>query len=365
MDTQSPKKRKGRGALSNADGRYEQHSSRADDDGWGILEEDELPPLHTHVQEDKSRSIIVRNQSPDLPFDRSINPYRGCEHGCIYCFARPSHAYLGLSPGLDFETRLFFKPRAGELLRRELAKPSYRCQVMALGTNTDPYQPIERHHRVMRSILEVLAETRHPVGITTKGAMVVRDIDLLADMAHENLAFVSISLTTLDTELAQLLEPRASAPQRRLEAMRKLTAVGVPVHASLAPIIPALNDSEIEALLEAAAEAGALTASWMLVRLPREVKDLFREWLDEHYSERAKRVMERIREARGGRDDDPRFWHRFRPRGIYVDTLNQRFAVRATQLGLNRRLPPLDTTRFNPPSPPTPVADPRQASLFD
>ena len=312
--------------------------------------DDELPPLQTTVSIQQARTIISRNESPDIPFTQSINPYQGCEHGCVYCYARPSHAYLDLSPGLDFETKLFAKPNAAALLRAELAKPGYVCDPIALGTNTDPYQPIEREWKVTRSILEVLAETGHPFSIVTKSALVERDLDLIAPMAARNLARVYVSVTTLDRELARTLEPRAAAPQRRLATIRALAQAGVPVGVMVAPIIPQLNDRDLEAILEAAAAAGARHAGWVLLRLPREVAPLFRDWLDAHHPLRAEHVMSLVRQMRGGRDNDPRFGARMRGSGPYADLIEQRFALACRRFGLARDREPLDRTQFRPPA---------------
>ena len=341
--------RKGRGAASNRSGRYERAQAEAFDDGWGTAEE-EPAPLRTTVTEEAPRKVITRNDSPDLGFDRSVNPYRGCEHGCIYCYARPTHAWLGLSPGLDFESRLYAKPTAPELLEKELARPGYRCRVLAIGTNTDAYQPIERRYAVMRGILEVLARCRHPVSITTKSALVLRDRDLLADMARENLAHVTMSVTTLDRRLARSMEPRASAPARRLEAVTGLRDAGVPVSVNFAPIIPALNDHEMEAVLEAAREAGAKGAGYTLLRLPLEIADLFREWLAEHYPDRAGRVMERVRDTRGGKDYDSTFGRRMRGTGPVAELLAKRFRLAVKRLEFPG-FPELDCTGFAPPVP--------------
>ena len=296
---------KGRGALTNRSGRFEPTTAHGFDDGWGGVEE--APALPTTVTADHSRTVIARNNSPDVPFDRSINPYRGCEHGCAYCFARPTHAFLGLSPGQDFESRLFFKPQAAALLRAELARPGYRCQPIAMGTNTDPYQPIERTHRVTRSILEVLSAHNHPVTITTKSASITRDVDILADMARRDLVKVALSVTTLDRRLANRLEPRASTPERRLGAIRALNDAGVPVAVMVAPIIPGLTDTEIESILAAAAQAGARESGYILLRLPLEVASLFREWLEVHAPLKAQRVMSLVRQTQGGKDYDSRF----------------------------------------------------------
>ena len=339
--------RRGRGAVTNAAGRYEKQGRVLVDDGWGAL--DDLPPLRTSVTVDTTRSIINRVNSPDISFDRSINPYRGCEHGCIYCFARPSHAYLGLSPGLDFESRLFAKPEAASLLARELADPKYVCQPIAMGTNTDPYQPIEREWRVTRQILEVLNAQHHPVTIVTKSALVLRDLDILADMATRNLVRVAVSVTTLDARLARAMEPRAATPPRRLEAIRQLAAAGVPTTVMTAPMIPALNDMEMETILGAAKAAGAGAAGYVILRLPLEIKDLWREWLQEHYPDRAARVMTLVRAMRGGKDYDANWHQRMTGSGEYAIMIRQRFRLAIRKLGLERRIEPLDTTRFVPP----------------
>ena len=288
----------GRGALSNASSRFDDEKKIRTTDGWDA--EDELPPLRTTLTRDATRTILARNTSPDVPFDRSINPYRGCEHGCIYCFARPTHAYLGLSPGLDFETRILFKPEAAKLLAAELASPKYRCDVVAMGTNTDPYQPVERDLKITRSILKVLSEFNNPVGIVTKNHLITRDIDILADMAKRNLAEVFLSVTTLDKTLARDMEPRASAPHRRIEAIRALSAAGIPTGVMTAPMIPGLNDHEMEAILEAATEAGATRAGFTVLRLPLEIKDLFDEWLRANRPDRAEKVLSLVRQLRGG-----------------------------------------------------------------
>lgn len=303
----------------------------------------------TEVHEDRTRTILATNDSPDIPFDRSINPYRGCEHGCSYCFARPSHAYLGWSSGRDFETKILAKPRAAELLRRELARPGYRCAPIALGSNTDPYQPLERRMRITRSVLEVLAEHRHPFTIVTKSALVLRDLDVLVDMAREGMAKVFLSITTLDPELARRMEPRAASPSRRVGAVRILAEHGVPVGVLASPMIPGLNDHELERILEASAGAGAECAAYLLVRLPHEMKTLFLEWLDRHYPTRAGRVLARIREMRGGELNDPRFGERMRGSGPHAEILRRRFEVACRRLGLNVRESRLDTTRFRPP----------------
>ncbi|MFQ5954859.1 MAG: PA0069 family radical SAM protein [Kiloniellales bacterium] len=353
--------RKTRGAVGNPTGRYEPAVRMAIDDGWpaGPEAADEAPPLGTTVQVDASRTVIARNCSPDVPFEQSINPYRGCEHGCIYCFARPSHAFLGLSPGLDFESRLFVKPDAAMLLRRELAAPGYRCQVIAIGTNTDPYQPIERRYRVMREILEVLAASDHPVAITTKSALVTRDIDLLAAMAAKRLALVNVSVTTLERDRARRMEPRAATPATRLETIRALSTAGVPTGVMAAPMIPGLNDHELERILEAAAAAGARRASTILLRLPLEIKELFADWLEAHYPERARRVLGLVRDTRGSALYRDRFGERMTGTGAYAELIRRRFRLAAKRLGLDRDDWRLATDRFRPP----PAAD-RQLRLL-
>ena len=338
---------KGRGAASNASGRFEARQYVDFDDGWGGEPEDSRP--RTEVQADTSRGVLVYNQSPDLPFDRSVNPYRGCEHGCIYCFARPTHAYLGLSPGLDFETRLFSKPEAAALLEAALRKPGYAPATLALGVNTDAYQPVERKLEITRSVLEVLRRYRHPVAIVTKSALVERDIDILAEMARERLVSVHISVTTLDRELARKLEPRAAAPQRRLQTIERLAAAGIPVAVLAAPVIPVLTDPELDAILAAAKDAGAVSASYILLRLPLEVSDLFRQWLAEHYPLKAEHVMTRVRDTRGGRDYDSRFGVRMRGSGAFADMIAQRFALACRKLGLQPRDYDLNCSAFQVP----------------
>ncbi|HZP20480.1 MAG TPA: PA0069 family radical SAM protein [Bauldia sp.] len=323
----------GRGAESNRSGRFEPLDRQSFDDGWGSL--DRLPEFKTEVQEEKPRKIITTNESPDISFDRSINPYRGCEHGCAYCFARPTHAYMGLSPGLDFETKLFAKPTAAKLLRKELAKPGYEVRTMAIGTNTDPYQPIERRYRIMREILEVLEETGHPVGIVTKSALVLRDIDILSRMAERNLVKVALSVTTLDRKLARAMEPRASTPQRRLDALRLLSEAGVPTTVMVAPVIPALNEPEIERILEAAAAAGVKEAGYVLLRLPLEVRDVFVEFLNREYPDRAKHVISVIKTMRGGKEYDSKWGERMSGTGPYAWQIGRRFEIAARKLGLN------------------------------
>ena len=338
---------KGRGATVNPEGRFESVTREAFDDGWDRPEA-ETQPLATHVTDERAKSIIARNESPDIPFTQSINPYRGCEHGCVYCYARPSHAYLNLSPGLDFETRLFAKVNAAELLRAELAKPGYVCDAIALGANTDPYQPIEREYRITRSILEVLAEHQHPVAIVTKNAMVERDIDLLAPLAEKRLARVFLSIATLDHEVSRPMEPRTSAPRRRLEAIRRLAAAGIPTGVVVAPVVPFLTDHDIERVLQAAAEAGATYAGYVLLRLPFEVKALFRAWLEARFPLKAAHVMSRVREMREGRENDPEFGSRMKGTGRFAELLAQRFERSCSRLRLNRDRAPLDTSRFRP-----------------
>ena len=350
-------RRKGRGAQSNASGRYEPLARIAFDDGWRSL--DELPPFKTTVQADATRKIITRNDSPDIGFDRSINPYRGCEHGCVYCFARPTHAYLGLSPGLDFESKLFVKPEAAELLAKELASPNYSPRVIAIGTNTDPYQPIERRYKVMRRILEVLDRAGHPVGIVTKSALVLRDLDILARMAERNLAKVALSVTTLDPELARKMEPRAAAPLRRLETLRALAQAGVPTTVMVAPIIPALNDSEIQRILDRAQAVGVREAGYVMLRLPLEVRDLFREWLVTNYPDRARHVFKLIRDMRDGKDYDSEWGKRMKGTGPYAWLIGRRFEVACERLGLNKKKQKLSTDHFRHPKP-----DDAQLSLF-
>jgi DNA repair photolyase len=350
-----PQARKGRGATFNPGNRYRRHTREAVDDGWSApagVEGDEPSPPKTTVAIQDARTIIARNDSPDIPFDRSINPYQGCEHGCVYCYARPTHAYLDLSPGLDFETRLFAKPNAPALLRAELARPDYRCQPIALGTNTDPYQPIERDWKITRQIIEVLAECEHPLTITTKGVLIERDLDLLAPLAAKNLVRAYVSIAMLDRELARKLDPRAPAPQRRLEIIKALAGAGVPVGVSVAPVIPQLTDKDLEAVLDAAAAHGARSATWVMLRLPREVKDLFRDWLAQHYPLRAAHVMSLVAQVRGGRANDPEFGSRMRGEGLFADLIARRFAIACKRLGLNEdRTLHLDTTRFRPPRP--------------
>lgn len=340
-------RRRGRGAATNVSGRFEPTAREEIDDGWESLAD--LPPFKTEVAIETARTAITRNQSPDIAFDRSINPYRGCEHGCVYCFARPTHAYLGLSPGLDFETKLTAKPNVAELLRRELAAASYKPRTIALGTNTDPYQPIEKTYRLTRKILEVLEETRHPVGIVTKSALVLRDLDILSRMAAQGLAKVAISVTTLDPVLARQMEPRAATPARRLETIARLTEAGVPVSVLTAPIIPSLNDHEIDRLLESASAAGATEAGYVLLRLPNEIKDLVAEWLLEHHPAKMQRILSLIRETRGGKLYDSGWGTRQKGEGVIAWTIGRRFELAVRRLGLDRRHLKLRTDLFSPP----------------
>jgi len=339
----------GRGAVSNAVGRYEKQTRFLIDDGWNEPGDEAMPALKTEIIKDTSRTIIARNKSPDISFNQSINPYRGCEHGCIYCFARPTHAYLGMSPGIDFETKLFAKPDAAALLRKELSAPGYKPQVMALGTNTDPYQPIERTMRITRQVLEVLAEFNNPVGIVTKSPLVLRDLDILAPMAERGLAKVAVSVTTLDRKLARIMEPRAGTPPRRLNAIKELNAAGVPTAVMFAPCIPALNDDEMESVLSAAKDMGARSAGYVLLRLPLEIKDLFREWLETNVPDRAKHVMSLVRSMRGGKDYDSAWHERHVGKGPYAEMLSQRFHIAVKRLGLNHERRPLDTSQFKRP----------------
>ncbi|TBY62002.1 PA0069 family radical SAM protein [Rhizobium leguminosarum bv. viciae] len=340
-------RRRGRGAGLNPTGRFEALQRETVDDGWQTWEE--LPPFKTEVQVEKPRTAITRNESPDIPFDRSINPYRGCEHGCIYCFARPTHAYMGLSAGLDFETKLFAKPDAAKLLELELAKPGYKVRVIAIGTNTDPYQPIEKEWRIMRGILEVLNKANHPVSIVTKSAMILRDLDILQEMAAKNLVRVGISVTTLDRKLARTMEPRAATPPRRLETIRTLAEAGVQTAVMAAPLIPALNDHELERILESAKAAGAAEASYVILRLPLEVSPLFRDWLLQHYPDRYRHVMSLVRSMRGGKDYDAEFGKRMKGAGPYAWQIARRFEMAARRFGLTRRSVPLRDDLFVPP----------------
>ncbi|SOE17725.1 DNA repair photolyase [Hoeflea halophila] len=342
------KRVRGRGAGLNMSGRFEVTTREVFDDGWSSLEE--LAPFKTEVQVEKPRTVITRNQSPDLSFDRSINPYRGCEHGCVYCFARPTHAYMGLSAGVDFEARLFAKPDAPRLLERELSKPGYKVQPIAIGTNTDPYQPVEKQWRIMRQLLEVLEAAGHPVGIVTKSALVMRDIDILSRMASKGLARVALSVTTLDRKLARTMEPRAATPERRLEAMRALSEAGIPVSVMAAPVIPGLNDHELERILDSAKAAGADAAGYVMLRLPIEVSPLFRDWLLRHYPDRYRHVMSLVRSMRGGKDYDAEFSKRMRGTGPYAWQIARRFELTAKRLGLNMRKAPLRTDHFVAPN---------------
>jgi DNA repair photolyase len=350
-------RRRGRGAHSNASGRYEALARVVFDDGWEKIED--LPPFKTTVTVDATRKIITRNESPDISFDRSINPYRGCEHGCVYCFARPTHAFLGLSPGLDFESKLFMKPSAPELLERELSAPGYVPKVIAIGTNTDPYQPIERRHQIMRRILEVLERSGHPVGIVTKSALVLRDLDILARMAKRDLVKVAISVTTLDAKLARTMEPRASTPLRRLDALRQLVKAGVPASTLVAPVIPALNDAEIERILDAVAATGVRHAGYVLLRLPLEVRDLFREWLVANFPDRYRHVFKLIRDMRGGKDYDTTFGTRMTGQGPIAWMIGRRFEIACERLGFNATSVKTTTEHFRPPLPSA-----EQLSLF-
>ena len=339
---------KGHAALSNPAGRFERRQLEAVDDGWYREEVPEAVPVS--IEPDRARGVISTNDSPDIPFEQSINPYRGCSHACAYCYARPSHAYVGLSAGLDFETRLFYKQDAARLLERELARPGYRCSPINLGSNTDPYQPIERRMRVTRDILEVLSGCRHPLTIITKSALVLRDLDLLAGLARDNLVTVGVSITTLDPQLKRHMEPQAAAPLARLNTVRALVQAGVPTGVLAAPVIPALTDHEMESILEAAAGAGARWATYILLRLPYEVKDLFREWLEVHYPDRAGHVLSLVRQMRGGRANDPRFGTRMRGTGQFADLLRGRFHLACRRLGLaTGRGVPLEHTLFRPP----------------
>jgi DNA repair photolyase len=341
---------KGRGALSNRVERFQERQASPVDDGWPGDGEDEASSIATSVTPEQARSIITYNQSPDIGFDRSINPYRGCEHGCIYCYARPSHAYLGLSPGLDFETRLTYKADAATLLRTELSKPSYRCAPLMLGANTDPYQPVEKRLRVTRSVLEVLLETRHPVSIVTKSALVLRDVDLLAQLAEHRLVNVMVSLTSMDAQLKRLLEPRAASPAARLGAMRGLAAAGVPVGTLIAPVIPVLTDPELETLLQNAVEAGARSAGYVLLRLPHELKALFAEWLQTHHPGKAAHVLSLLEQLRGGKLNDSEFGRRMTGAGVYASLLARRFRLASDRLGLDEDpRTALATDLFEPP----------------
>ncbi|GAA4789005.1 PA0069 family radical SAM protein [Lysobacter hankyongensis] len=363
---------KGRGAASYVRGRFEKTVAEAEDDGWGSVYADDKesdenatggapPKLTTQVTEERARSIVSRNDSPDIPFSQSLNPYRGCEHGCVYCFARPSHAYLDLSPGLDFETKLYAKTNAAELLRREFARKGYRCSPISLGINTDAYQPIERRWRITRQLLEVFAEHRHPVSLITKSALIQRDLDLLAPMARDGLVTVYVSITSLDNRLSSKLEPRAAAPHTRLKTVQALHEAGVPVGTMVAPVIPMITDVEIERILEAAYEHGARAAGYVLLRLPHELKEVWREWLALHYPERAAHVMSLVRQMRGGKDYDSAYGTRMRGEGPFADLIAMRFAKAYRRIGFGR-LPPLDASKFVPLAPRTPASP--QGELF-
>jgi len=341
-----PERSRGRSAGINPSGRFEPVSRHGFDDGWNSIED--LPPFKTEVQVEKPRNIITRNDSPDISFDRSINPYRGCEHGCVYCFARPTHSYMGLSPGLDFESKLFAKPDAARLLDRELSKPGYQPRTIAIGTNTDPYQPVERQWRIMREILEVLEARGHPVGIVTKSALVVRDIDILARMAERGLAKVALSVTTMDRMLARTMEPRASTPTKRLEAIRQLSDAGIPASVMVAPIVPGLNDQEMERILDSAYAAGAREAGYVLLRLPLEVAPIFKDWLLRHYPDRYRHVMSLIRSMRDGKDYDSEWGKRMKGSGPYAWQIGRRFELAAKRLGLNTERRRLRTDHFVP-----------------
>jgi len=349
--SQIPNTIRGRGARSNVTGRFEAHQREAFDDGW-TLEDPEPAQIETTVSAEKAKVIITRNDSPDVGFSASINPYRGCEHGCIYCYARPAHAYMGLSPGLDFESKLFFKPEAARLLEKELSKPTYRPEFIHIGGNTDPYQPQERKLRITRGVIEVLVRFRHPFSVITKSALVVRDLDLLAEAGSMDLTRVAISITTLDRRLARSMEPRAATPEKRMDAVRRLTGAGVPVTVMFAPCIPGLNDHEMEAVLERAAEAGASGAGYVALRLPREIKDLFREWLESDHPDRARRVMSLVRQMRGGLDYDLRWGSRMRGEGPIGDLMATRFAAAKKRYGLDQGWGQLSTAKFRvPPKP--------------
>ncbi|WP_311029496.1 PA0069 family radical SAM protein [Mesorhizobium koreense] len=340
-------RRRGRGAGVNPSGRFEPVSRHVFDDGWDTIEE--LPPFKTEVQVEKPRTIITRNESPDISFDRSINPYRGCEHGCVYCFARPTHAYMGLSPGLDFESKLFAKPDAARLLERELAKEGYQPKIIAIGTNTDPYQPIEKKWRIMREILEVLEAYNHPVGIVTKSALVTRDIDILSRMAGKGLAKVALSVTSLDRTLARTMEPRAATPPKRLETIRQLAEAGIPASVMVAPIIPGLNDQEIERILDSARAAGAREAGYVILRLPLEVSPIFKDWLLRHYPDRYRHVLSLVRSMRGGKDYDAEWGKRMKGNGPYAWQIGRRFELAARKYGFNLERRRLRTDLFKAP----------------
>ncbi|MGE5539912.1 MAG: PA0069 family radical SAM protein [Gemmatimonas sp.] len=359
---------KGRGAVSNRTGRFERFTSEAIDDGWRDLnglvpDEDEPPKLRTTVMRDTSRTVITRNNSPDVGFDRSINPYRGCEHGCIYCYARPSHAYLGHSPGLDFETKLYGKFDAVERLKAEFAAPGYTPEPIMISGITDCYQPVERQLRITRSIIEVLVEHRHPFTLITKNALIARDADLLGAAAKLNLVSAALSVTTLDPALARVMEPRASTPKKRLAAIKALSEAGVPMRVMVAPIIPGLTDPEIESILEAVRDAGATGAGFVMLRMPHEIKELFAEWLTEHFADRAQHVLSLMRQVRGGKLYDSQWFSRQRGTGAYAELIQHRFALAVKKLGLNRERRDLRRDLFRPPAP-SPKGDARQMSLL-
>ncbi|HXA40021.1 MAG TPA: PA0069 family radical SAM protein [Phenylobacterium sp.] len=339
---------RGRGARTNASGRYETEAREAFDDGW-TPDDAEPEQLTTTVSPEKAKVIITRNDSPDIGFSASINPYRGCEHGCIYCYARPAHAYMGLSPGLDFESKLFFKPEAARLLERELSRPTYVPETIHIGGNTDPYQPQERRLRVTRQIIEVLSRFNHPFSVISKSGLILRDLDLLAPMAERNLVRVAISITTLDRKLARSMEPRAATPEKRLDAVRRLSEAGVPTVVMFAPSIPGLNDHEMEAVLERAAAAGARGAGYVALRLPMEIADLFQEWLATDHPDRASRVMSLVRQMRGGKTYDSQWGQRMKGQGPLADLMSRRFAVAKQRLGISGKLPPLDLGLFRVP----------------
>ncbi len=351
-----PRFNRGRGAQSNLSGRFEATRREVFHDGWS---EDPVLPFETVEHLERAQSIITRNSSPDVHFERSINPYRGCAHGCSYCYARPTHAYLGHSAGIDFERDIYVKTNAVELLRRELSRARYRPKLLAIGTNTDAYQPLERKHKIMRGLLEVLLETRHPVSITTKSALIIRDLDLLTQLAKDNLVSVAISVTSMDHKLSRWMEPRASTPAKRLEAIRLLCEAGIPTHVLAAPMIPAINDMELERILEAAAAQGAIGANFIMLRLPGEVKDIFKEWLLRYYPNKVSHVLNLIREVRGGRENDPRFGTRMRGQGAYAVIMEQRFERAVERLGLSNKPPVLRTDLFS-----APEIESNQLSLF-
>ena len=359
-DRHRGKRIRGRGVRSNQTGRFEPYKTEPVNDGWSDFEDEEaLPPLRTEVQEEKSRTIITRNDSPDIPFDRSINPYRGCEHGCVYCFARPTHTYMGLSAGLDFESKLFVKPDAAVQLRKELSSPGYRPRPLAIGTNTDPYQPVERDYRLMPDILDVLEETGHPVGIVTKSALILRDLEKLKKLNERNLVKVAVSVTTLDHKLSRAMEPRAASPKLRLETIARLAEAGIPTAVMVAPVIPALNDSEVEAILAKAYEAGAREAGTILLRLPNEVSGLFQDWLLHHYPDRYRHVMNVLRSMRGGKDYDSRIGQRMKGSGPFAELLHKRMDVACRKLGYNTRRTRLSLKHFT-----SPKRNDAQLSLF-